>query len=83
MHDSVRRRADDVGAFPLRQLHRDMADPSGGGVDQHALTGRKTTRIKKCLPGRQPGKRQGRRVDVIGGFGFSANSDSLMTINSA
>ena len=65
---ALRRRADDVGPLPFRQLHREVPDPAGGGVDQDALAGRQPARVEKRLPGRQAGQFRGGRVKVVDGF---------------
>jgi hypothetical protein len=48
-------RADDVRAVCLGDLHGEVTDAAGGGMDQHALAGTHSCRVDQCLPRSKPG----------------------------
>src|SRR5262249_261467 len=65
-----RRGADPARTAPAGNLTRKAANPSGGAVDQHTLTWRKSRVLEKGLPGRERRKRDGRRLHKIKGLGL-------------
>ena len=64
-------RADHVRAAGLGDLHGEVADAAGRGVDQRPLAGAQVRRVDQRLPGRQGGQRDGagRHVVHVGRLG--------------
>ena len=61
--------APDLGPARLGDLHGQVADAAGGGVDEHTRPGAELQRVDDGLPGGQPGQGHGARrheVDAVG-----------------
>src|SRR5262249_60018301 len=57
--------ADDMGAGPASQLHRDRPNPAARAVDHHGLSRPEVAVVEQRLPGREPGLRDRRGLDEI------------------
>jgi len=60
-----RGRRENVRAFPLRQLHGNVANAAAAGMNQHALTWLQLRSVEQCLPRGHCRQRQCRRADVM------------------